>query len=164
MIIFNLVVFFNSKVPLFFYFLRPLCLFFGGGVWWLIFSLLFLISFVYLFFFPCSFCWGGLGYIFVFWWFICSLFFLISFVYLFFFPYYFCWGGLGYIFGCDLISHGLILFSLWICVLMVLVRVSIFCLGYFSGFFLFVLIVLGDRNIDGKIILKRILKEESVLI
>jgi len=37
---------------------------------------------------------------------------------------------LGYIFGCDLISYGLILLSLWICVLMVLARESIFRLGY----------------------------------
>jgi hypothetical protein len=34
-------------------------------------------------------------------------------------------------FGCDLISYGLILLSLWICVLMVLARESIFRLGYF---------------------------------
>jgi NADH-ubiquinone oxidoreductase chain 4 len=62
---------------------------------------------------------------------------IIAFVYLFFFPnFFFCWGGLSYIFGCDLISYGFILLSLWICVLMVLARESIFRLGYFSGFFL----------------------------
>jgi hypothetical protein len=44
--------------------------------------------------------------------------------------------------SCDLISYGLILLSLWICVLMVLARESIFRLGYFSGFFLFVVIIL----------------------
>jgi len=49
---------------------------------------------------------------------------------------------LGYIFGCDLISYGLIFLSLWICVLIVLARESVFRLGYFSGFFLFVVIVL----------------------
>lgn len=68
--------------------------------------------------------------------------FFISFIYLFFFPYFFCWSGLGYIFGCDLISYGLVLLSLWICVLMVLARESVFRLGYFSGFFLFVIIAL----------------------
>jgi NADH-ubiquinone oxidoreductase chain 4 len=62
---------------------------------------------------------------------------------MFFFPCFFCWGGLGYIFGCDLISYGLILLSLWICVLMVLATESIFRLGYFSGFFLFVVLVLA---------------------
>nr|AQP29816.1 NADH dehydrogenase subunit 4 [Isognathotermes ugandensis] len=76
------------------------------------------------------------------WWLISSLLFLISFVYLFFFPYFFCWSGLGYMFGCDLISYGLILLSLWICVLMVLASESIFRLGYFSGLFIFVVIIL----------------------
>nr|AQP29992.1 NADH dehydrogenase subunit 4 [Microcerotermes sp. H TB-2017] len=71
---------------------------------------------------------------------ICSLLFFISFIYFFFFPYFFCWGGLGYIFGCDLISYGLILLSLWICVLMILASESIFRVGYFSGFFVFVVI------------------------
>ena len=68
----------------------------------------------------------------------------ISFIYLFLFPYFFffCWSGLSYIFGCHLISYGLILLSLWICVLMILARESIFRLGYFSGFFLFVIIFL----------------------
>ena len=62
-IIFNLIVFFNTKVSLFFYFLTPLCLY--SGFWWLICSLLFFISFVYLFLFPFFFCWIGLGYILV---------------------------------------------------------------------------------------------------
>nr|QZK21319.1 NADH dehydrogenase subunit 4 [Amitermes sp. ANIC 0041] len=77
-----------------------------------------------------------------FWWLVCGLLFFISFMFLFSFPYFFCWGGLGYIFGCDLISYGLILLSLWICVLMILASESIFRLGYFSGFFLFVVIML----------------------
>nr|WMY23957.1 NADH dehydrogenase subunit 4 [Eutermellus aquilinus] len=46
----------------FFIFLTPLCLF--SGFWWLICSLLFFVSFIYLFFFPYFFCWSGLGYIF----------------------------------------------------------------------------------------------------
>lgn len=77
-----------------------------------------------------------------FWWLICGLLFFISFIYLFSFPYFFCWSGLGYIFGCDLISYGLILLRLWICVLIILARESIFRFGYFSGFFLFVVIIL----------------------
>nr|YP_009351672.1 NADH dehydrogenase subunit 4 [Globitermes sulphureus]AQP30348.1 NADH dehydrogenase subunit 4 [Globitermes sulphureus] len=76
------------------------------------------------------------------WWLVCSLLFFITFIYMFFFPYFFCWGGLGYLFGCDLISYGLILLSLWICVLMILASESIFRLGYFSGFFLFVVLAL----------------------
>nr|QXT44448.1 NADH dehydrogenase subunit 4 [Apolemotermes fodiens] len=77
-----------------------------------------------------------------FWWLICSLLFASSFFYLFFFPYFFCWGNLGSFFGCDLISYGLILLSLWICVLMILASESIFRSGYFSGFFVFVVISL----------------------
>jgi NADH-ubiquinone oxidoreductase chain 4 len=63
------------------------------------------------------------------------LLFSISFVYMLFLPL-FCWGNLGYFFGCDLISYGLILLSLWICVLIILARESNFRSGYFSGFFL----------------------------
>ena len=59
---------------------------------------------------------------------------------LFFSPYFFfCWG-LGYIFGCDLISYGLVLLRLWICVLIILARESVFRSGYFPGFFVFVII------------------------
>ena len=43
-----------------------------------------------------------------------------------------------------LISYGLILLSLWICVLMVLARESIFRLGYFSGFSFLLLFL--DQN------------------
>jgi hypothetical protein len=104
MIIFNLIEFFNVKIPFLLCFLIPLCFFSG------------------------------------FWWLICSLLFFISFVFMFFLPYFFCWGNLGYFFGCDLISYGLILLSLWICVLMI--RESIFRSCYFSGFFVFVVVFL----------------------
>nr|YP_009250605.1 NADH dehydrogenase subunit 4 [Heterotermes crinitus]AMX22934.1 NADH dehydrogenase subunit 4 [Heterotermes crinitus] len=76
------------------------------------------------------------------WWLVCSLLFLVSFAYLFSFPYFFCWGGLGYIFGCDVISYGLVLLSLWICVLMILASESVLRSGFFPGFFLFVVIFL----------------------
>nr|YP_009250618.1 NADH dehydrogenase subunit 4 [Heterotermes malabaricus]AMX22947.1 NADH dehydrogenase subunit 4 [Heterotermes malabaricus] len=76
------------------------------------------------------------------WWLVCSLLFLISFVYLFSFPYFFCWSGLSYFFGCDVISYGLVLLSLWICVLMVLASESILRSNYFPGFFLFVVVFL----------------------
>nr|QXT44292.1 NADH dehydrogenase subunit 4 [Astalotermes sp. C JRA-2021a] len=76
------------------------------------------------------------------WWLICSLLFLISFIYMFSLPYFFCWGNLGYFFGCDLISYGLILLSLWICVLMILASESVYRSSYFPGFFLFVVMFL----------------------
>lgn len=77
------------------------------------------------------------------WWLVCSLLFFVFFLIFFSFPYFFCWGNLGYFFGCDLISYGLILLSLWICVLMILARESVFRFFYFPGFFLFVVIFLS---------------------
>jgi hypothetical protein len=62
-----------------------------------------------------------------------DLFFIIfCFFYLFIYSLFFGVGmGLGYIFGCDLISYGLILLNLRICVLMVLAKESVFRLRYF---------------------------------
>jgi len=52
---------------------------------------------------------------------------------------------LGYIFGCDLISYGLVLLRLWICVLIILARESVFQTNYFSGFFVLVVIFLTAK-------------------
>nr|AVN67514.1 NADH dehydrogenase subunit 4 [Pycnoscelus femapterus] len=76
------------------------------------------------------------------WWLVQSLLFLISLFYLLMFPYYFCWGCLGNMFGCDYISYGLILLSIWICVLMIMASESINRLIYFNDFFLFMIIIL----------------------
>ena len=54
--------------------------------------------------------------------------------------FFFIGGDLGYIFGCDLISYGLILLSLWICVLTVLTRVY-FPFGLFFRVFFFLLLL-----------------------
>ena len=62
------------------------------------------------------------------WWLICSLLF---FIFCLFFISLFLLGGPGIYFGCDLISYGLILLSLWICVLIVLAREPIFVLVIF---------------------------------
>jgi len=62
-------------------------------------------------------------------------FYFFCFIFFSFLIFCCCWGGLGYIFGCDLISYGLTLLSLWICVLVILARESIFRLGYSSGGF-----------------------------
>nr|AIY61758.1 NADH dehydrogenase subunit 4 [Synacanthotermes sp. TB-2014] len=74
------------------------------------------------------------------WWLVCSMLFFVTFSLLFSFPYFFCWSSLGYFLGCDLISYGLILLSLWICVLMVLASESVFRFFYFPGF-LFVIVL-----------------------
>nr|ATL76500.1 NADH dehydrogenase subunit 4 [Stylotermes sp. Chi-131] len=76
------------------------------------------------------------------WWLVCFLFFVVSFFYLFSFPYFFCWGHFSYFLGCDLVSYGLILLSLWICVLMVLASEGVFRSGYFPGVFLGVVVFL----------------------
>jgi hypothetical protein len=83
MIIFSLIEFFNVKVPLFFIFLTPLCIF--PRFWWLACSLLFFISFVYMFFFPYFFVEVGWGIFLVVIWFLMALFFLVyGFVFLWF--------------------------------------------------------------------------------
>ena len=66
--------------------------------------------------------------------------------YLFIYLFIFLLGGLGYIFGCDLISYGLVLLSLWICVLIIRAIESIFRFGYFSVFFIFLVIALTVRS------------------
>nr|YP_010946448.1 NADH dehydrogenase subunit 4 [Calolamprodes beybienkoi]WGO57166.1 NADH dehydrogenase subunit 4 [Calolamprodes beybienkoi] len=76
------------------------------------------------------------------WWIVQCLLFLISFIYFFDFPYYFCWGGLNCMFGYDYISYGLILLSIWICVLMITASETIFRFYYFSSFFMFMIILL----------------------
>ena len=128
MIIFNLIMFFNVKISLFFNFFDPFVYFF----WFLVVNLFFII-----FHFFCL---------------------------LFFFPYFFCWGGLGYIFGCDLISYDLILLSLWICVLIILARESVFRLGYFSGFFVFVVIALTLQDRASPVIEQLIFFHDHALI
>nr|URX53832.1 NADH dehydrogenase subunit 4 [Glyptotermes sp. 13 AB-2022a] len=76
------------------------------------------------------------------WWLIHSLFFVISFLFIFSFPYFMGWGNLSYMFGCDCISYGLILLSLWICVLMIMASELILRSSYYPGFFLFFVVLL----------------------
>nr|YP_010621027.1 NADH dehydrogenase subunit 4 [Hebardina formosana]WAX39410.1 NADH dehydrogenase subunit 4 [Hebardina formosana] len=76
------------------------------------------------------------------WWFIQSLMFFLSFMFMFSISFMFIWGNLSYLFGCDLISFGLILLSLWICVLMIMASESTFRYDYYSNFFLFLIILL----------------------
>jgi len=74
-----------------------------------------------------------------FFWFFCLFVLYCFFIH---FSFLFCLGSLGNFLGCGLISYGFILLSLWIFVLMVLARKSIFRSGYFPVFFLFVVIIL----------------------
>nr|WGO57946.1 NADH dehydrogenase subunit 4 [Hemithyrsocera longiseta] len=76
------------------------------------------------------------------WWLVQSLLFILSFIYMFALPYFFCWGKISYLFGCDYISFGLIFLSLWICGLMIMASESILYYGFFSSFFLMMVIFL----------------------
>nr|AVN67902.1 NADH dehydrogenase subunit 4 [Epilampra maya] len=76
------------------------------------------------------------------WWLIQSLLFMMSFIFMLMFPYFYSWGNIGYLFGCDYISYGLILLSIWICILMIMASESILRYKYFSNFFLFMVVLL----------------------
>nr|URX53080.1 NADH dehydrogenase subunit 4 [Kalotermitidae sp. 6 AB-2022a] len=76
------------------------------------------------------------------WWLIHSLFFFIFSCFMFVFPYFKVWGNLGYGLGCDCISYGLILLSMWICVLMITASGSIFRSGFYPDLFLAFIILL----------------------
>nr|UQJ75113.1 NADH dehydrogenase subunit 4 [Neotermes sp.] len=93
----------------------------------------FLLSFVFLI----PLCFISFG-----WWLVHSLIFILSFFFFFTFPYFLGWSNLGYVFGCDCISYGLILLSFWICVLMVMASESVLRSSYYSGLFLFFVVVL----------------------
>nr|WGO58128.1 NADH dehydrogenase subunit 4 [Centrocolumna evidens] len=77
-----------------------------------------------------------------FWWMVQALIFMLSFMFMFMFSYFFCWGGISYMFGCDYLSYGLIILSLWICVLMIMASESVLRGNYFSSFFLFIVLFL----------------------
>nr|AVN67384.1 NADH dehydrogenase subunit 4 [Elliptorhina chopardi] len=76
------------------------------------------------------------------WWMIQCLLFLLSFIYLMMLPLNYCWEGLSYSFGNDYLSYGLILLSIWICVLMIMASESVLRHKYYSGFFLVMVVCL----------------------
>nr|UIX55373.1 NADH dehydrogenase subunit 4 [Eremiaphila sp.] len=75
------------------------------------------------------------------WFLIQNLFFFIFLLFLFNYDF-FCWSGLSYLFGYDYLSFGLILLSMWICVLMILASYSLFRYMYYDYLFLFMIIFL----------------------
>nr|YP_010620949.1 NADH dehydrogenase subunit 4 [Catara rugosicollis]WAX39293.1 NADH dehydrogenase subunit 4 [Catara rugosicollis] len=76
------------------------------------------------------------------WWIFQSLLLLLCIMFMNCMSYTYCWSNLSYIFGCDLISYGLILLSLWICILMLMASESIYRYNYYSNYFLFMIIFL----------------------
>nr|AVN67221.1 NADH dehydrogenase subunit 4 [Allacta bimaculata] len=67
---------------------------------------------------------------------------MLLFLFIFNFSYYGIWGNISYFFGCDYISFGFIMLSLWICILMFFASESLYYLNYFCGFFLFMILFL----------------------
>nr|AVE15757.1 NADH dehydrogenase subunit 4 [Creobroter sp. JZ-2017] len=55
---------------------------------------------------------------------------------------FFNWSGLSYIFGYDYLSYGLVLLSLWICILMILASYSIIRYKFYNSLFLFMVLLL----------------------
>nr|UAJ48140.1 NADH dehydrogenase subunit 4 [Gromphadorhina portentosa] len=76
------------------------------------------------------------------WWMIQCMLFLLSVIYLMMLPVNYCWENLSYGFGCDYLSYGLILLSIWICVLMIMASESVLRYNYFNGFFLTMVVCL----------------------
>nr|AVN67717.1 NADH dehydrogenase subunit 4 [Eurycotis decipiens] len=76
------------------------------------------------------------------WWLIQSLLFFLCFMFMFSMSFFFCWSNLSYMFGCDVISFGLIMLSLWICILMIMASESILRYEHYHNFFLIVVILL----------------------
>nr|AVN67598.1 NADH dehydrogenase subunit 4 [Anallacta methanoides] len=77
-----------------------------------------------------------------FWWFIQCMLLLLMYMYMHMYTFMNGWGNLGFLFGCDCISYGLILLSIWISFLMILASSSVFSSNYFTSFFLFIIIIM----------------------
>nr|YP_010865989.1 NADH dehydrogenase subunit 4 [Panorpa fulvastra]WGT92274.1 NADH dehydrogenase subunit 4 [Panorpa fulvastra] len=79
-------------------------------------------------------------------WVVQNILFIITFMFMGFGFYLSYWGNLSYFMGCDMMSYGLILLSLWICTLMFIASESInknnFYKNYFSLMILMLLILL----------------------
>nr|QGX06392.1 NADH dehydrogenase subunit 4 [Microperla geei] len=76
------------------------------------------------------------------WWLVQSILFVVTFFFLFsnVVGTFFC--NMGYFMGCDVLSYGLILLSLWICVLMMTASESIYRFKNYEGFFMLMILSL----------------------
>nr|ASY98425.1 NADH dehydrogenase subunit 4 [Neodanuria bolauana] len=75
------------------------------------------------------------------WWMIQNFFFVLLLIYMFNIDF-FCWSNLSYIFGCDYLSYGMVMLSIWICCLMVLASYSIIRFKFYNNLFLFMILFL----------------------
>nr|YP_010946591.1 NADH dehydrogenase subunit 4 [Margattea multipunctata]WGO57309.1 NADH dehydrogenase subunit 4 [Margattea multipunctata] len=74
------------------------------------------------------------------WWLIQSLLFIMMLIYMIDLPFFFVFNKIGYMFGYDYVSFGLIILSIWICILMLMASESINYYKYFNSFFLIVIL------------------------
>nr|YP_009379714.1 NADH dehydrogenase subunit 4 [Nemoura nankinensis]ARQ82454.1 NADH dehydrogenase subunit 4 [Nemoura nankinensis] len=76
------------------------------------------------------------------WWMVQSILFLLTLVFMGASVSNSFFGNISYFLGCDVISFGLILLSLWICVLMITASESVVRVQNYSGFFLLMVLML----------------------
>nr|ALO76846.1 NADH deshydrogenase subunit 4 [Adoretus sp. ADO01] len=70
------------------------------------------------------------------------MYIIITFLFGLFFSFNYQFMYISYFLGCDLLSYMLIMLSLWICSLMIMASEKIFSKNYYSGLFMFVMILL----------------------
>nr|ALO76663.1 NADH deshydrogenase subunit 4 [Ceratocanthus sp. CER01] len=69
-------------------------------------------------------------------------FLLLSFMYIFSWSFNYLFMNLSYYWGCDLLSFMMVLLSFWICSLMLMASENLYKKGYYSGLFMFMLLML----------------------
>uniref|UniRef100_UPI0030FE21A1 NADH dehydrogenase subunit 4 n=1 Tax=Neopanorpa longiprocessa TaxID=757038 RepID=UPI0030FE21A1 len=75
-------------------------------------------------------------------WVIQNFLFIIIFMFMGYGFYQSYWGNLSYFMGCDLLSYGLILLSLWICSLMYMASESIYKNNFYKNYFSLIILLL----------------------
>nr|YP_010181531.1 NADH dehydrogenase subunit 4 [Eurycantha calcarata]QVD43192.1 NADH dehydrogenase subunit 4 [Eurycantha calcarata] len=76
------------------------------------------------------------------WWLVHSLLFLMMFMYFFMFSDLFNFVNISYFLGCDFISYGMILLSIWICGLMIMASEYLYNVNYYYNLFIFFVLML----------------------
>nr|YP_009693792.1 NADH dehydrogenase subunit 4 [Bittacus strigosus]QEI03710.1 NADH dehydrogenase subunit 4 [Bittacus strigosus] len=75
-------------------------------------------------------------------WMVQIMLFMVSFMFMLLNVNFNMWSNLSYFMGCDMISYGLILLSLWICTLMYLASESVYKTSFYSNYFSMIILLL----------------------
>nr|WVH44988.1 NADH dehydrogenase subunit 4 [Tipula legalis] len=75
-------------------------------------------------------------------WMVQNLLFLVGFIFIMMNFYNNNWGSISYFMGCDVLSYGLILLSIWVCSLMLMASEGVYRNKNYWNFFLFVVVIL----------------------